>query len=332
MKSTIFGLGLAGIVACSVVGCSPNRTDRAATPPATTSANPPVGTEDKATERPGPIEPGSTEPGATSPPPVAKDKPDASPDGNTAPKGKFRPPNVHIPPIEAAGSQNWRPANIGAAELGRRMDEAMARFKGVYAEATMLLDVPAGKGDIHSKIEVFDPSRYRYEYSLPETNVSPYIVIADGDHRAELDGKRARWTKPTPLVKPSGLKPGSPDQIVREFPERFPRHLLDPIVRATASWEPLLGAWASGKAGYRAIVEEKAMPVQGKNRNFYRVVAQRKADDTRIELLLDAEHLVPVTVRVEKRKADAVVSQVQWQAKWSFTRKLDPKRLIIPTK
>lgn len=74
------------------------------------------------------------------------------------------------------------------------------------------------------------------------------------------------------------------------------------------------------------------MPVQGKNRNFYRVVAQRKADDTRIELLLDAEHLVPVTVRVEKRKADAVVSQVQWQAKWSFTRKLDPKRLIIPTK
>jgi len=333
MKSTTLGLIGVTFVVLLATGCSP-RGEQAKAPEGdavgTPSAQQGRSAPEAPSTSPSPSDPPGDQPSA--PAPREKDGTPTPGDGGARTMGKFLPPNVHIPPIEAAGTQNWKPAQISAPELGRRMDQAMAAFKGVYAEATLLLDVPAGKGDIHSKIEVFDPARFRYEYSLPETNVSPYIVIADGAHQAELDGRRSRWTQATPLSKPTRLKPGSPDVLVREFPDRFPRYLLDPVVRSTAAWESLLGAWASGKAGYRAVVEEKTMPVQGKQRLFYRVIAQKAADDTRVEVLLDAERLVPVTVRVEKRRPNGKMSQVQWQAKWSFSRKLDPKRLRIPTK
>ena len=207
----------------------------------------------------------------------------------------------------------WDPSKATLVSLGDAMDDKMASTKNALCEGVFSYDDPS-VGTLNStpQIRIQDSSHFELEYSLPETTSNLNRVRGDGARRARLNADG--WQD---LPKASRSSNTSSAKEVQEWPRRFPVEMFSQLVDGTESWGPLFRAWENGVGGYEAKLEEQTFTQGGSKASHYRVVARTKqGSPTTIELIIDKDHLRPLTIRVNGTLDDGRKYNMYWTGRW----------------
>jgi hypothetical protein len=96
-------------------------------------------------------------------------------------------------------------------------------------------------------------------------------------------------------------------------------------------WSSLFDAWSRGVGGYKASFEEQEFKKDGRTASHYRIVAStKKGSPTTVEVIVDKEHLRPLTVRVEGTLEDGRTYNIFWTGLWKTGGKYDPAVFAFP--
>ncbi len=201
-------------------------------------------------------------------------------------------------------AEGWRKSAIKPAELGKKVDQAMAGLKGVYGEASLYVKNKELEGNNSANFKIKDKSTYSIQYQLPGTPTELNRLVADGKQKVLWE--HGKW-----------LPQQSEDPSITAFQGSFPKKIFSPLTSNSPEWSRLLSDLAGGKSGYTSVIEEKQMSANGRTFNYIRIVA-KKGKEATIEARFDAKRLVPLTIRITQKDKNGFESQYQWQAKWSF--------------
>ncbi len=267
-------------------------------------------------------QPGSATSGLGSTAPGPKD---TTPPGKKATDLRFSKGTFDI---KAPYADNWQKTESPLAKLGDQMDASLKALTNCKVDAHTSWDLDGGKLSGNSTFKIQDARTYYVEYYSPETEASLNRIISDGQSHVQLVGET--WNSLTP---PSDLKGGPVDaSVVKEWPKSFLTAMLAEYKDGKSVWGPLFRAWSKGDDGITAHVEQKEFDINGKKKPGYRVLAERKSDGAHMEVILDGDRFVPVTIRSVVPKAGGEDDSIQWTATWSFGGHFAPKDFVVPVK
>jgi hypothetical protein len=121
---------------------------------------------------------------------------------------------------------------------------------------------------------------------------------------------------------------------VEEWPKSFPTDVFDGLTDGGDYWSALIGAWQRGVQGFKLSVEERTTPYQDRKIKNYRVVAERPVPGPggrveTVELVVDGQIFLPVTIRSHAWDQQGREFQYQWSAEWKNNQKLDASKFKI---
>lgn len=253
--------------------------------------------------------------------------PEAPPTGETPPKNV----EVEVPPIPAKNTKGWASGKLDAVELAAKMDAAMKGLRNVTITATVVGKTPEGKlmpstfpGEIQND-RTFRISYLRLSEGVPTTGIvtadgSKLVVLGEGG----LSSPRKLGSSPKRDV----------EKLVEEWPQSFPSKVFDTLIEGGAYWSTLVGGWQRGTQGFKLSMEERETPSRGRKVKNYRVVAERSVPGPgkrveMVELVVDGQIFLPVTIRSHSWDARGREYQFQWSAEWKNNQKLDAAKFRI---
>ncbi len=270
---------------------------------------------------PGSLEPGNPGPG------------DSPPTGGARAENELGVPD-YLYDIDPEGTRGWDVASNDLAGLGALIDDALANLKVSMAEAVLTWEI-ADKNNPEQKdsmrlqpvILIEDGRTFSITYALPETRASWNRLVGDGSRRsARIDKKWIEQPKFTARRAPKMSR-----AEVEDWPMSFPEGMFSFFFRSQDAWAPLFSAWQNGVAGYSATVEKQLVRKGTVQRELYRVVAKtEKGDPTEVEIIIDADRMLPLTVRAIRSGPGGGESRIFWTASWAFGGSHDPKEFEIP--
>lgn len=221
----------------------------------------------------------------------------------------------------------WDGAQGSLIDLGRRMDEKARATKNALCEGKLTYDDPSiGALTGSPQIRIQDARTFEIEYMLPETKSAFNRIKGDGSKRAVLEGKG--WVQLTAFSKsPKALS----EKEVLEFPRRFPVDMFAHYTKSADVWAPLFEAWNKGVGGYKAVFEEQKFRKGDKTAAHYRVYAKTtEGSPTTIEVIVDKQHLRPLTIKVEGTNEDGEKYNMFWTGQWKTGGTYDEGVFSIP--
>lgn len=227
--------------------------------------------------------------------------------------------------ISEPETEDWEPAPAPEKKtLGQKIDDALASLTEAYADTSINYDVAdVGKLQGKAQVRIRDRDTYMIEYITPETEASINRVVRNGEKSRELYDAEWRDVK-------AGKVPTS-DADFQNLPKTLLRDIHSVHRDGRGYWGPLIDGLQAGKGGYETTVEERNRDAIDKNRPFYRVYARReKGDTTTIEILVDGERHLPLTVRVVEKKADGTESKQMWNGNWAFGGEHEDSFFAVP--
>lgn len=261
--------------------------------------------------------------------------PDADPAG-AAPDDKMPKAEITFPAqtfkIDPPGAGDWKPAPAEAsraAALGDAVDKALASVSGAFVEADTNFEMPdVGKLTGKAQIRIENPSTYMVQYYTVEDQSARRKVVADGNRRAELGGDG--WKQlPDPKAPPKPKEVTEAD--VKAFGEGFLQTMHSRFLTGENVWGPMMRAWEEGKGGYTVRVETKTVKLNGKDRRIQRVVAETKqGTPTQIEILIDGQRNLPLTVRSVETLPGGKQNRIMWTGRWAFGGKHEKSSFALP--
>ncbi len=220
-------------------------------------------------------------------------------------------PKIKLPTPTKVGTDGWVALKGKPDEFGSRIDNALRNLTNAWADTQIVVTNPTIQGTNSGIARFKDPRHFYAEYQLPKDPTSMSIMRSDSDGVKIMES--GKQLSPDATVSPS----------VKGFPGEFTRAVFLPVANGATPWRDLLRAWARGEGGYVLNVEERSFEVQGKQRRIYRVIAEtKKGTPTRVEIRLDADHLVPVSIRVDQPTPKGPAGVI-WSAGWKFNQPID---------
>lgn len=315
-RASIPFLAAVTLIAILAFGCQ--RSERAATNSVPQETLPQGGSAAPETREPDAAPSTKATPG-----PSAVPSPNAASPGAPAPSTPRPAPKKPFV-IVGQGKDGWQPASLTAEALGSKIDQATRELKGAKAESHLLVENAELSGEISAKIAIQDRGLYRIEYQLPNKPTDTHLLVGKNGKKYTLS--KERW-------KPGPAQSAQVDdaKLVAQWPQDFTYRLFQPFETDARVWQRLLGSLAKGVGGYKATVEQRTLPVDGRQVPFYRVLAQRQGPrPTTIEMRFEGNRFVPLVVKINQMDAQGRPNNVQWQAGWSFGKSIDPKEIQVP--
>ncbi len=243
--------------------------------------------------------------------------------------GAFTPSPV--PPgtyeIGKPKEKGWSSAPLTLASLGKSMDMAMRDLERTIIESVTNFDDPEW-GSMRATPDVFieDEHSFRIIYTLPGDVGEDRLLIGDGKRRVER--LKSKWTSLNPFSASPSI---SSKDAVNRWPLEFPSLMFALYNQGADIWGPLLDGWQSGKGGFKATVEEQTFEMEGKKASHFRVLATRGgAEPASVEVIVDKERLLPLTIRVQMTRKGGKELKAMWSGRWKFKGKHDPNSFLIP--
>lgn len=229
--------------------------------------------------------------------------------------------------ISGAGEDGWSKSELSAAELGAKLDKAIAALKDASADANITVENEELQGQLRLNIDVANPETYKVEYVLVSNPQETHFAVANGKKRSRFE--KSVWAAPKPAASQGEAVDGR--KLLSTWADRFPNDALRSLTDRQPTWGPLLQALERGELGFKMIVETKTMPVAGQPRPFYRVLAERPgAEPLRFEMRFDGTRFVPLTLRSNRERPGGRPDKAQWTAGWKFGQKVDPSKFEVP--
>lgn len=246
--------------------------------------------------------------------------PEATTPGANPAIPKAPPISVKIDPPQA---DQWRPAEPEWQKFAAEADAAFAGLKSTYAQTELAIKNSEMTGYVTSEINIQDSGNYHLQYFTPAKPTIPDVMLSHNNREYVLEGK-------APKVNEQSLT-ASDAELVKQFPAQFPKDVWLGYARGEKTWSRVLSALFSGKNGYKATFERKEMAVGSESRPFYRVVATNVTDPSdQWELRFDGQRKLPLTIKIVHKDAKGQPSEIQWNARWSFSKPIDTSLFIVP--
>ena len=236
--------------------------------------------------------------------------------------------------IDEPGTKGWNSATDDMADLGARIDDALANLEVVLAEAVLTFEM-ADESDPDQKdgmrfqpqIKIEDDRTFSITYVLPETKGSFNRLVGDGSRRSvRIDGK---WSDLPEFAARRAPKMARAEVVA--WPMKFPEGMFSFFFRGQDAWGPLFQAWQDGVAGYSATVEKNMVRQGTVQRVHYRVVANTdEGNPTEVEVIIDPVRMLPLTIRAIQTGPGGGESRIFWTASWAFGGSHEPRDFLIP--
>ncbi|MBX7134124.1 MAG: hypothetical protein K1X67_15735 [Fimbriimonadaceae bacterium] len=304
------------VSALVMVGCSGKKEDVATnyTPPDTTFSG---GKDAPRTE---PDSPDATNPDASNPTKPGPSTPDAGPkkDIPTIPE----PPKVNVK-IAPPKTNGWQESDLTFEQLGDRVGQTMKSLKGVVGIASLILDNGELSGRVTNTYKIRSGQEFAIEYNLPTDPTKTGRLMANpASGKAMLEA--GTWKK---------IPSGGNANLVETWSLNFPREIFDGLVTGQDSWKPLFAELAQGKGGFKSTIEMRQVVPKdgGPPQKYYRVLATRttpRAEE--IEARFDAQHFLPLAIRVKTIRKNGAKLETQWQARWSWSEPMKDEDFKFP--
>jgi hypothetical protein len=322
-------LGLVLVVAAGLLtGCNRNRSVVVDTP----APNPPVVTT------PGQVTETAPQPApdATADPSGTLTEPSKEPGASTAPGTASKPsPNTAQPPVKITepGTAGWRATNITLEDLGKRIDKALKGLKDTHAQTVLTMEETRGSGRGQNDVWIKDNQTFRLQFTqLSEGAPATVEVVSNSGKRQMVNSSREEsWQKlPNDAFPATAPKP---DQVVRSWPSNFSKLVFAGLATEKDIWTPLTQGLAAGAEGYKAQIEERDLPYQGRNVKMYRILAKKgpsgQPGSTAIEIVVEADRSLPVTMRVNNTKENGQHFSYHWSCRYRFLQRPDPSLFAL---
>lgn len=319
IRSRGLSVALVLVTALTIVGCRP-RTDRPAGPTDGEGpvASAPVRPEaDGAESVPGERNeaPAEGQPGV---PPITRE--------DIARANPPRPPDIPRP-----GTSGWTASRLSAAEVGRRMAQAIEGMRGVEGVAETTVETPEGRGQIRTTIAVRDNRNYRIEFPIVALVPDAGVMAANGTTRSLRIGTKT--TPPFPIDGKTGDADWNASQIARNWNRDFGRLIFRGLTEGRDALGPLIAEWSRPQSGFRVTTEERSREFRGRTVTNYRIRASRAAragqGASEVEIVIDGERGLPVTIRSIWTDDRGREWRAQWSAGWNFERKIVDEQLVL---
>lgn len=220
--------------------------------------------------------------------------------------------------IKPQGSNNWKPSKEQPklVQIGEKVDSALAKLPPAYVDARLTFKTEIGELVGKAEIKVQNDKTFRVAYNLPRNEAEQTIIIGDGERLAAKE--KDKWE----LVKKEGGA-ASPEEL-SSWAMEFPALMFSPLTDNRQTWGPLFKEWS--KQGTK--VEEKFETINGQKKVIYRVLHESKG--TQMEVILDGEMMLPMTVRTDAPRPGGGRNQMMWTGRWGFGGSHDAKDFRIP--
>jgi hypothetical protein len=230
--------------------------------------------------------------------------------------------------ISPPGSKGWKPEPNQMVSEAEKMDRALLDLRESLASTQLIAKYKDGTFDVKSDWKIRDDRTFSIQYFSPDSGPQQNLLRGDGKRRVEL--AFGEWKN----LPPYGEKPKSGDVSLEKLPLTIVRSMASPFRTGEPVWGPLIGALARGEGGYTLKSESQVVQVHGKERKILRYIAERsKPTKATVEIVVDAQRSVPLTVRASEERPDGGEDRVMWTAKWSFQGgKHQDSDFVVPTK
>jgi hypothetical protein len=213
-------------------------------------------------------------------------------------------------------------------EEAEKMDRALVGLRETLASTHVVSQTQDGTLDARSDWKIRDDRTFSIQYFSPDSGPQQNLLKGDGKRRAEL--AFGRWTDLPPFGGSSKAQKPELDGLA----VTVVRRMAAPFRTGEPFWGPLVKALARGEDGFSLKMESKTFDAHGQARKIFRYVAQRtKPIPASLEIVVDAQRSVPLTVRAVESRPDGGEDRVMWTAKWSFQGgRHDDRDFVVPTR
>lgn len=312
-------LTLAAVSVLAVAGCRHKEEGQAGAP----DAEGPVAT------RPSQTPLSEPDPGEPSPPEPAAEDSLARPPITREDIARAAPPPP--PDIARPGTAGWSASRLTAAEVGRRAAQAIEGMRGVEGLAETTVETPEGRGQIRTTVVVRDNRNYRIEFPIVALVPDAGVMAADGRTRSLRIGTNT--APPLPIDGKTGEADWTAAQIADNWNRDFGRLIFRGLTEGRDALGPLIAEWSLPGSGYQVTAEERSRNFRGRTVTNYRIRAARPAragkGASEVEIVIDGERGLPVTIRSVWTDEQGRQWRAQWSAGWNFERKIADEQLVL---
>lgn len=215
-------------------------------------------------------------------------------------------------------------ANSKPPALGDQIDTGMAKVSPTLILAQIEMDDGGAKTTARPMILLKDSKTFALEYVTPEAPQVMGRYVSNEGKAKMLREEKYRDPNVVPVKKwdRRSLDAWLDDISLRMF---------DTYTTSQGSWSGVLKALSNPANGYKVTTEEKTASINNKSRHMYRIVAKSTSGpQSEVEIVIDGERYVPVTVRRIRTKADGTKLNIFWTGNWQFGGKFAPKSFQVP--
>lgn len=229
---------------------------------------------------------------------------------------------------EPLKSNGWKEAGSTFAQLGEKMDGALADLKSALGHADTVWDVGGATMMSRGDIKVKDGQTFSVDYYTPGTQATRNRIISDGSKRFAF--YEEKWQeKPLPTARKTDP---ITDAKLEAWPKDFYKLMFENFEEDRNVWKPLMDALASGRGGFQASIEQKTEKVFEKDRQIYRVVATRKSDGAEFQITVDGIRFLPLTIKSLVKNSKGGQDKRFWTCQWAFNGPFTATDFIVPTR
>lgn len=225
------------------------------------------------------------------------------------------------------GSHGYKPSVSKMESIGDKMDVALKETKNAWGKVDTRALVDGAQLTGKASWKIRDKDEYMIEFYDPKTRAGMNRVIASGGRRVLYFNEK--WAE---LPPPDKSGPGLNEDSVAVLPTLQLRLMLANFEHGGKVWGPIMRGLSKGTAGFKSTIEEQKMKILGKDRTLYRVLANRANDGASIEIVVDGESYLPVTLRTISKDSKGGQNTVLWTCLWNFGGAFKDDEFLIPVK
>lgn len=265
--------------------------------------------------------------------------------GGTTPPTPKKTPGIPIVPykkgpmkplqISPKGTDGWVQTSKTSTELADLADKSMKILNDAGFDAFVTLNLDQGRGMSRVHGDIANLHKYRVQYeSWAGDHPGVVLVVSNGtmqytDRESVLSqGDKSPERGPLkPVPVESGLK------LLNNWLTDMPAYVTGWYRFLGPVYSPLVEQLNAPSNQFKVTVEKRVTPYQGQLVTNYRILATRSPDSTlgyaELEIVLDGDRFLPVTVRSRYRFPGAGPNEMMWSGHW-FPQVNSSKKFQLP--
>lgn len=225
--------------------------------------------------------------------------------------------------IRPTGRTGWKPENRPLAELGGSMDASISGLKEAYAETETIYVNRGNNASAKLDWKIRDADTYRIEWIEPKSMANINYIVRDGAKSG------LRFDGGTPKAKSWPVAQRQQSIDLDKFAADPLRTIVGTFESGSGTWRRILAALEAGQDGFTVKKESADVGVRGSKRKITRIVAKAPSG-SEIEIVVDDERKLPLTVKTSKKGADGMLDKTLWTAKWASGGRHEDSSFQVP--